>query len=155
MRLLLVLFVAPAAALSACDSREQEANELSLLMQRVQGYTDADEQDQPAQLEALRKFAPSTERVREARQACLGAYTLVERAERDHAEARRILESVTGNGTGLGTDLADKRADIQQRIDRSNAAIDEAKPRINRCTRLLSDLQRDHRRQSAGTEHGQ
>ena len=145
-----LVLVLLAATAFACESREQEGNELALLMQRVQGYTDADEADQAAQLAALRKFAPSTKRVREARQACLGAYTLVEQAERDHAEAKRMLESVTSGGA----DLAGSREAIQRRIERSNAAIDEAKPRINRCTRLLSDLQRDHR-QGSGTEHRQ
>jgi len=141
----LAILVVNGLALSlaaGCESREQEANELALLMQRVQGYTDADEADQGAQLEALRRFAPSTKRVRAAREACLEAYTLVEKAEQDHAEARRMLESVT---TG-GADLAKTRAEIERRIAHSNDAIDGAKPRINKCTRLLSDLKRDHRR---------
>jgi chromosome segregation ATPase len=141
-RLPLVLLVSLLAGAGGCESHEQEANELALLLQRVQGYTSADEDEQEAQLEALRRFAPSTKRVKEARQACLEAYSLVERAERDHAEAKRILEAVTSGSA----DLAKSRPQIQQRIDRSNQAIDDAKPRIRRCTRLLSDLQRDHRR---------
>lgn len=127
---------------SACDSHEQEGNELSLLMQRVQGYTDATEQEQSAQLAALRQFEPSTNRVREARDVCLEAYTLVERAETDHAEARRMLEAVSA---GQG-DLAKTRPEIEKRIARSNDAIDGARPRIAKCTRLLSDLRREHRR---------
>ena len=138
----LVVAVLLVSAAAACESREQEANELALLMQRVQGYTDADEADQGAQLEALRRFAPSTKRVRAAREACLGAYTLVEEAEQDHAVARKMLESVTLGGG----DLTKTRAEIEQRIARSNEAIDGAKPRIRRCTRLLSDLKREHRR---------
>lgn len=136
--LLLVLLVCAAA----CDSHEQEGNELSLLMQRVQGYTDASEEDQPAQLEALRRFEPSTQRVQTAREECLGAYTLVERAERDHAEARRMLATIEA-GTG---DLAKTRPAIERRIQSSNEAIEGARPRIARCTRLLSDLKREHRR---------
>lgn len=124
----------------ACDSYEQEGNELSLLMQRVQGYTDSTDEEQRAQLEALRRFEPSTDRVKEARDACLDAYTLVESAERDHLEARHMLEEVTA---GRG-DLAKSRPEIEKRITRSNEAIDGARPRIKRCTRLLSDLKREH-----------
>ncbi len=133
-----ILFLSAAG----CDSHEQEGNELSLLMQRVQGYTDATGEEQSAELAALRKFEPSTDRVRAARDVCLEAYTLVERAETDHAEARRMLEAVTA---GQG-DLAKTRPEIEKRIARSNDAIDGARPRIARCTRLLSDLRREHRR---------
>jgi hypothetical protein len=137
-----LLLLVPLYVATACDTHEQEGNELSLLIQRVQGYTDASEEEQAAQLEALRRFAPSTERVREAREACLGAYTLVERAEGDHAAAREMLEAVTA-GTG---DLAKTRPVIERRIKSSNDAIEGARPRIARCTRLLSDLKREHRR---------
>lgn len=136
-----ILLLLPWAA-TACNSHEQEGNELALLIQRVQGYTDADESDQGQQLQALKRFAPSSERVEEARSACFDAYTLVERAESDHAEARRMLEEITA---GKG-DLARTRPAIERRIARSNEAIEGARPKIARCTRLLSDLKRDHRR---------
>jgi hypothetical protein len=137
----IVLFLALVAG-PACNSHEKEGNELALLIQKVQGYTDADEAEQGPQLDALRRFAPSTERVGAARTACLDAYTLVERAESDHAEARRMLDGLTG----AAGDLAATRPKIEKRIASSNKAIEDARPLIARCTRLLSDLKREHRR---------
>jgi hypothetical protein len=134
-------FVCVAVALGACNTHEKEGNELSLLIQKVQGYTDADEADQPGQLAALRAFAPTTERVQKARETCLQAYTLVERAEREHAEAKRMLDRVT---SGAG-DLVKTRPAIERRIASARESIDGATPRIAKCTRLLSDLKRDHR----------
>lgn len=138
----LLLALSLSVLAGACESHEQEGNELALLIQRVQGYTDADEADQAVELAALERFRPSTKRVSAARDACFEAYSLVERAETDHAEARRMLEEVSA-GTG---DLAKTRPAIERRIASSNEAIEGAKPLIHRCTRLLSDLKRDHRR---------
>ncbi|MBI2894388.1 MAG: hypothetical protein HYY06_12620 [Deltaproteobacteria bacterium] len=128
-------------ALGGCDSRQTEANETALLLQRVQSYTDSEGPEQETSLEALRAFKPTSSRVREARDSCVAAYSLVERAERDHETAKKLLGEVTSGKRQLG----ETRGTIEGRIDRSNRAIEEARPRINRCTRLLSDLKRETR----------
>ncbi len=128
-------------ALGACDSRQTEANETALLLQRVQSYTDAEGPEQTRSLEALEALRPTSSRVREARDSCLAAYSLVERAERDHEMAKKLLGEVTSGKRPL----AQTRETIEGRIERSNRAIEEARPRINRCTRLLSDLKRETR----------
>jgi hypothetical protein len=127
---------------TACQSSQTEENETALLLLRVQEYTGTEGQEQVALLATLQNFHPTSPRVREARDTCVAAYTLVQRAEREHADAKDLLEQVTSGKRPLVA----TRDEIERKIDRSNSAIAAARPKISRCTRLLSDLRREHRR---------
>lgn len=136
-----IFVMASMFALGGCESKQTEANETALLLQRVQSYTDSEGEEQAKALGALVALHPTSGRVREARDSCVAAYSLVARAELDHETAKKLLGEVTSGKRSL----KETRATIEGRIERSNQAIDQARPKINRCTRLLSDLRRENR----------
>ena len=124
-----------AAGLLASACEDDERRNARELLERIQtvDIQEPHEQREP-QIAALRKMPLHEKRLVEIRDVCVKAHEALLEAEEYQARARRVIEAADGDAA------AEAAAPVAQDLERSEAALKQAKALFPRCEHETRDL---------------
>ena len=130
------------ALLGVLACGDHEANEARLFLDRYDALEHPDLHERRVRVDAFRRLAFRSERVKAAHEVCARVHEALLRAEEKSVEARRLLERLES------LPPPERPADLPQRIEASLAAsqdaADEAAAQKTACDRALADLRTRH-----------
>lgn len=134
-----VLLACVVLPLAACDGRAD--NEVRLLLDRA----DRIQHDAPIplrrqQVEDLEEIALRTENLVEVRDTCVRGHRALLRAEAEQARAGRMLAELTGSDSDEDRIAPERAAEVEQALEASNRAVEEARQLLHTCQSELAAL---------------